>query len=335
MNIFNPTATYDIGDGLRCKLEIIRNFKKFNSREYIDAKVELLNKYMQHFKLSTCIVAVSGGIDSAIVLGLVKYASTQRKSPITNIIPVLLPALNTVGVTGQDASTCRGEDLCRSLNLNPTIINLEKLSAEFKSAVESKTTLLPGKAWASGQLIPCLRTPVLYYLANLATEMNLPAIICGTTNKDEGAYLGYVGKASDGMVDVQLISDLHKSEVYAVGKKFNLPSSVMTAIPTGDMHDGRCDEEVFGASYDFVELYLNYLTCPKKGKIKWIKSLTEDEKRLFKMFARNLENLHDYNSHKYLARSPAVHLDLIPNRVPGEWGVPSKPLKALLHELRK
>lgn len=140
-------------------------------------------------------------------------------------------------------------------------------------------------------------------------------------NRDEGAYLGYVGKASDGMVDVQLISDLHKSEVYACARFLDVPDSIIGAVCTGDMFDGRVDEEVFGTSYDFVELYLWYLNLNNFHQEKFKKSLDEESLEKFNMYASNLENLHSYNAHKYLAGSPAVHLDIFESNVKGGWQI--------------
>ncbi|GHB83824.1 hypothetical protein GCM10010347_63400 [Streptomyces cirratus] len=31
------------------------------------------------------------------------------------------------------------------------------------------------------------------------------------------------------------------------------------------------------------------------------------------------ESLHGLNAHKYVARSPAIHLDVLPAAVPGDW----------------
>ena len=139
------------------------------------------------------------------------------------------------------------------------------------------------------------------------------------TLKDEGAYLGYVGKASDGMVDVQIISDIHKSEVYQVAHELEIPKSIIEATPSGDMYDSRTDETVFGASYDFVELYLNYLNMKDSEKEKLISSLDEKSKEQFDFYAKNLENLHKYNLHKYMAKSPAIHLDLYDSSIKGGW----------------
>jgi len=181
--------------------------------------------------------------------------------------------------------------------------------------------------------VPVMRTPVLYYIANLFTQNGDPAIICGTTNKDEGAYLGYVGKASDGMVDVQLISDIHKSEVYAVAEELGVPRANIEVIPTGNMFDNRTDVEVFGASYDFVELYLDFISNTADKQEKFIKSLDAVSLSIFSSMSKNLENLHKHNFHKYLAGSPAVHLDLYENNVPGKWGAQNPYLKKLLNEL--
>ncbi|OGJ46292.1 NAD(+) synthase, partial [Candidatus Peregrinibacteria bacterium RIFOXYA12_FULL_33_12] len=162
--------------------------------------------------------------------------------------------------------------------------------------------------------------PILYYLTSLLTQNNLPAIVCGTTNKDEGSYLGYYGKASDGMVDVQLISDIHKSEVYELGNLLNIPKNITEAAPSGDMFDGKNDEEVFGAPYDFVELYLEYLSIKnKKIKTTIQKTWSAKAKNQFKQLSDNLEALHNYNKHKYLVASPAMHLDIYKYSIPEGW----------------
>ena len=42
------------------------------------------------------------------------------------------------------------------------------------------------------------------------------------------------------------------------------------------MYDSRTDETVFGASYDFVELYLNYLNMEESEKEKILNEINED-----------------------------------------------------------
>ena len=301
--------------------ELLTNFRKkrnFNVKEYIDKKADLLNRYMSKSGLTACVVAISGGIDSAVVLGLVNYASKKENSPIQKIIPMLLPILKSTGVTNQSEATERGKELCESLGIKPYVIDLTDVNNRIRECLEPVLGIT-GEDWAIGQLGPYSRTPMLYYTTSLLNQAGFGAIVCGTTNKDEGAYLGYVGKASDGMVDVQIISDIHKSEVYKVAEELSIPKSIIDVIPTGDMYDNRNDEMVFGASYDFVEIYLNYLAMEDEEKKNLYAKLSEESKAQFDFYAKNLENLHRYNQHKYISKSPAVHLDLYDSSVKGGW----------------
>lgn len=318
MKVYNEQSNKSISEQLMDILGNIRKNRKFNAEEYIEQKSNLLNEYMNKYGLKACVVAISGGIDSAIVLGILKKASERPDSPIKRIIPMLLPVMKSTGVTNQCEATERGKELCEKLGLKPYIVELSKINAEIRNTLEPEIGI-KGEDWAIGQLAPYSRTPILYYTTSLLNQAGFGAIICGTTNKDEGAYLGYLGKASDGMVDVQIISDIHKSEVYKVAKELQIPKSIIEVTPSGDMYDNRTDETVFGASYDFVELYLNYLNMEDIEKEKLISGLDENSKEQFNFYAKNLENLHRYNLHKYMAKSPAIHLDLYDSSVKGGW----------------
>eukprot|EP00957_Ditylum_brightwellii_P197159 15021551-Ditylum_brightwellii.AAC.1 len=89
----------------------------------------------------------------------------------------------------------------------------------------------------------------------------------GTGNQDEDGYLAYFCKAGDGVVDVQLISDLHKSEVYTVSKALGVPEATVVAPPSADLWDGQTDEDELGFTYDFIELFTGaYLPLDEAGQ---------------------------------------------------------------------
>lgn len=318
MKVYNKQYNQPLQNGLRHELQKIRLKRNFNEQTYIKEKAKKLNQYMRICNLSSCVVALSGGVDSAIVYGIIKYAQNMEDSPINTIIPVTLPALNNSGVTNQEETLIKVNELCCKFGDTPIIIKMDSINEEIRKEVDYKLNI-KGKDWAKGQLVPYSRTSVLYYITSLLSQKDQSGIIVGTTNRDEGGYLGYVGKASDGMVDVQLISDIHKSEVYKVAHELGVPESIIKAIPTGDMYDHRIDEEVFGTPYDFVELYINYLNFSDDEKREFKESLSRFDIKQFLEFAENLENLHSYNSHKYLGLSPAVHLDLFDSSVKGGW----------------
>ena len=318
MKVYNNKLNEPLDESLKQKLIKIRKVRNFDADKYIKEKAYRLNQYMSICKLSSCVVAISGGVDSAVVYGLIKFAQKQPDSPIKNVIGINLPALNNSGVTNQEETIKKAKELGNRFNDTIKVINISDINLEIQKEVHDKLDII-GDDWAKGQLVPYSRTSVLYYITSLLTQQNKSGILVGTTNLDEGGYLGYVGKASDGMVDVQLISDIHKSEVYKVANKLKIPKSIINAIPTGDMYDNREDIEVFGASYDFVEIYLNFLNLSVNDKKLFIKELSNVGKKQFKFYSNNLENLHKYNSHKYLGLSPAVHLDLFDSSISGGW----------------
>lgn len=317
MNIHNPNDHRTLTTDLQALLQDWQTCNPFDPVVYVQQKADKLNRYMHASNLKACVVAVSGGVDSALVLGIVHYASHIAGSPIEQIVPVLLPVFDRHAATNQDVATQRGLELCTALGLQPCLIDLTSAHQTTKTIVDSALNV-QGEGWASGQLVAYQRTPALYYVTSLLSQQGRPAILVGTTNFDEGAYLGYFGKASDGLVDIQLISDIHKSEVFTCAQLLGTPESILLAVPTGDMYDGRIDEEVFGASYAGVELFLRGKMAPDLLQTS-LAALPADSVARFTELSRRLEELHRYNHHKYLGKSPAVHLDVITRRIQNGW----------------
>ncbi len=318
MRIYNPQTTESLLPELHTALATLRRRRDFDAARYIRAKIIVLNTYMRNAGLNACVLGVSGGVDSAVALGLAARAQAQADSPITKIVAALMPIFDP-GATHQSEATAKGRKVAQQFGIEPITVDLSAGHAALKSTVDAAMGV-PGEPWASGQLVSYARTPALYYITSLLTQQGFAGILLGTTNRDEGGYLGFIGKASDAMVDVQILSDLHKSEIYAVARALEVPESILQATPTGDMYDARPDEEVFGAPYDFVELYLLWKDLGSAGEQEALQQGWSAEAHAqFAFFAQNLEELHRYNRHKYIGKSPAVHLDILHASTPGGW----------------
>lgn len=303
-------------EGLGVELSELRRGRNFNVVEYVDRKIEKIVSYFDEYGLDTAVVALSGGVDSAVVYALLKKVQALRGDVLKNVVALTLPVYETTGVTNQLDTRNRAKELTDSFGDRLFEIDLSMPHVELCERIEGELGIVGGD-WARGQVASYLRTPAYYYVTSLLMQGGGRPVFCGTTNRDEGAYLGYFGKASDGMVDLQLISDIHKSEVFEVAKYLGVVDVILDAVPTGDMYDNRSDEEVFGAPYDFVELYL---LLKERGCVESCKSrLGGDDIRAFEVFQKNVEDLHRFNKHKYLGCSPAVHLDVIEARIKGGW----------------
>jgi NAD+ synthetase len=305
---------------LNTLVSYFRDCRGFDVEHYISAKIALLRHYFFNMRIDTCIVGVSGGVDSAVVLGLLQGVLKLPNSPLQRVIPVLLP-MHCVGATQQTMATQRGEAVASHFHLTESTIDLSDIHRILSHTVDVQVGI-HANAWAAGQLVSYLRTPVLYYYAALLQQEGMKSIVCGTTNRDEGAYLGFFGKASDGMVDLQVISDIHKSEVYQIARKLSVPSCILNASPSGDTYDGKTDEEMLGVSYDFVELYLHWLNLPcPKNKNNILASLSDLAKKEFERGAACIEKRHQTNFHKYFDGTPALHMDVYQRAVIGGWQI--------------
>lgn len=304
---------------LQTMLTRFRQHRGFNAHSCLKAKTKLVNDYMNASGLSSVVVGVSGGVDSAVVLGMLAHAKKQPGSPIRRIIAALLPYLNSSGTTNQQDATDLGNEVAKHFGAEVALIDLSQSLSTVKKVTDS-ALCMDGNAWASGQLVSYLRTPVLFYLTSLLTQQGSPGILVGTTNRDEGGYIGYFGKAADAMVDLQLISDLHKSEVFALAQNLGVPKAVIDRAPTGDIYDGRNDEQLIGAPYDFIELYSLYLSmCSAEEQVQLLQSLGEEAQKQFVTWQSRLDILNRQNTHKYLGGSVAVNLDVYERAVPGGW----------------
>ncbi|MFN8606475.1 MAG: NAD(+) synthase [Vulcanimicrobiota bacterium] len=293
---------------LQERLAAFRRQRNFRPERYLEARLRLLNDYFRESGIQAAVVGVSGGIDSAVVLALLARVPALRR-----VVPALIPMFVEAGATNQDLATARGREVIAALGLSEALVDLSEPLRVTKASVDQGYGRV-GQPWAAGQLVSYLRTPALYYLTALLSEDGLPCVLCGTTNRDEGSYIGFFGKASDGMVDLQPISDLHKSEVRQLAELLGIPTSIMQATPTGDTYDGRPDELMIGAPYDFLELYEHWL-CTGRPALE----LEADAMAQWQQYAGALEELHAKNLHKYLVGSVAVHLDVLERPVPGGW----------------
>lgn len=300
--------------------------RAFDAETVLKQKIEKINNFFRVNELDSAVVGISGGIDSALVFSLLRKASFEQDSPIKKIVACVLP-IRCKGTTDQDEATAKAINFIKHRNkarYEEDIIELvhapltEALHGYMQASQEG--TSRGYGAWEIGQLASIVRTPFLYFQAAVLQARGLKSIVVGTTNRDEGAYIGFFGKASDAMVDLQPIADLHKSEVYALSLLLNVPHDIMAATPKGDVWDGKSDEEMIGAPYWFLEMFLimkDYNLWYLADEL--FKNNEEEWHDQYLKYSGNIEVIHYKNRHKYKVGSPAHFIDVMQRKVNGGW----------------
>lgn len=294
-------------------VNIAKQKRGFVAEDILETKINAINTFFANQRLNAAVVGVSGGIDSALVYKLLVAAAKVPDSPLKHVRALLMP-INCTGTTNQDIATERGLKVAENTEFSDyRICELGNICESYiaKATHEGVTD------WAIGQLASILRTPNMYFHAALLQQSGLKSITVGTINRDEGAYLGFFGKASDAMVDLQPIADLHKSEVYALAKLLNVHEDILNATPAGDVWDNRSDEEMIGAPYWFIELYQLIRDYGLHDMVDRL-ILTVEERIMYLKYQQSIEMQHAINAHKYQVQYPSHYIDILPREY--SWG---------------
>ena len=230
---------------------------------------EWIKKYCKKNKLTSLIVGISGGIDSALVSTL--CAETGLPTYVLSM-PIKQ----------------KKDQLSRARNhadwLKSKYNNIHFLEVDLTNLFDLFQTTIPKNYHTDLSLANTrsrLRMVTLYQYAGA-----LKGIVVGTGNKIEDFGVGFFTKYGDGGVDISPIADLTKTQVRELAKELGIHSDILTAAPTDGLWDtDRTDEEQLGASYEELEWAMSY---NKKQDV-----LTDRQKEVLKIYKKfNKMNKH-------------------------------------------
>ncbi|KAG9393924.1 NAD synthetase [Carpediemonas membranifera] len=276
---------------LQQALEEYRKERGFDAKAFVERKCTMFNEYMSQHGLRAAVVSTSGGVDSAVTLGLAAYASKMPDSPIAKVLAIAQPIHSTAKIQN------RAYDVAKAFGVEIVTVDQSKVHTEVCGLVQDALGF-EGNSFIDGQMRSYMRTPVNFYIAQVLASQGLPAIVLGTGNYDEDGFLLYFSKAGDGCADIQLIADLHKSEVFKVGAELGVPELVLNAPPSADLWDDQTDEAELGCTYDFVELYHWYRSSSEVKQAEWKASLTPEALDVFTKSEEAVVRTHRRNQHK-------------------------------------
>jgi NAD+ synthase len=217
----------------------------------IRKRVDFLKDYVKNSGTRGLLIAISGGIDSAVAAGLCKKA-TDELSGETGI------EYKTVGVFQPYGEQTDIEDsyaTARAFELKYQIeTNIEEAVGEIALEIEYglKTIGVHQHVSRGGKGNIKARTRMVMQYA-LAFELNL--LVVGTDHASE-AITGFFTKYGDGAVDITPLSSLSKRQVRSLAAKLGVPQIVLDKAPTAGLWDGQTDEDELGITYGDNSDYL-------------------------------------------------------------------------------
>ena len=196
-----------------------------------------IQDYADSAGISTLVIGISGGIDSAVVSALCAHTGLRT-------IAVSMPIRQRADL--HDLSLRQGQWLTQRFpNVQHEIIDLTPVFDQFAHSVSDHHNLL---ALANSR--SRLRMVTLYQIAQAHG-----GIVVGTGNRVEDFGVGFFTKYGDGGVDISPIGDCWKTDVWAMGRELGIIDDIITAAPTdGLWDDGRTDQDQLGMSYADLEL---------------------------------------------------------------------------------
>lgn len=187
-------------------------------------------------------LGLSGGIDSAVTAAILTEALGPDKVVIAHL-----------GIDSNPIQTRRAEALATGLGLrfanvdltDACAVTLDAIYTALRKAGYDLDTLMARaseKPTIHGGFRSCFRAPVLDFLAKVVGD----GLVQGTGNMCEDLFLRYYQKRGDGAVDVNILANLSKGEVYQLAwyLKDRFPGArqayidTIAAVPSADLWAG-------------------------------------------------------------------------------------------------
>jgi NAD+ synthase len=226
------------------------------------------------------VVGISGGIDSAVVLGLAVRAFGPK-----NVVAVMMPDKDSDPISEKLA-----RELAARFGVEPLLENLtaalegfdcyrrrddavKRVFPEFDAAKGYKSKIvLPQDLLEAGTLnffsvtiiapdgreesrpLPPREFLEIVAASNLKQRSRMSTLyfhaearqyaVIGTANKNEHDQ-GFFVKYGDGGVDIQAIAHLFKTQVYQLSRHLGVPEGIQKRTPTTDTYSAPCDQQEF------------------------------------------------------------------------------------------
>lgn len=217
--------------------------------EIIEALILGIRDYTEKNGLKKFTIALSGGMDSSLVLTLLRLMQKQT--------PIEIEAIFMPGFFSSSLSFDLSYDLCRNLGIKLTSMPIKFIHSTIKTAYRDNFgTELAGVADENIQ--SRLRGALIYMRSNAVNSA-----VLNTSNKSELA-VGYSTIYGDSVGALSVLGDLWKSEIFQIAEYINrkhgnlIPQDIIKRPPSAELRENQEDAHSLPA-YDRLDPLLEAL----------------------------------------------------------------------------
>ena len=266
------------------RARIDKAHKKFETlteselKEIVMSQTFALNEYAAKTNMKSFLVALSGGIDSAVVLAVAYLASKASGLPVE---AVYMPSQ-----FNSQLSYELSNQMCQNLGIKLRVINLkfihQTLKMTFKDGIGEELVGL-----ADENIQSRLRGCLIYARSN-----QTGAMVLNTSNKSE-LSVGYSTLYGDSVGAISILGDLYKTEVYQLASFINthfdkiIPEKIINRPPSAELREDQKDEDSL-PPYDRLDLILECLLSYQYSldDIIGLNISPEELRRVYNLFNR-------------------------------------------------
>lgn len=226
-----------------------------NPQALIDNRVKAIRDYHASINVTKAEIDVSGGLDSAVLVGLLAKA----------LGPENITAVHS-GINSNPEHRERAQEVCDVFGVKLIYIDLtplyEKLVATMLLSIadayrEENPIILPqlhNMALKDPTILGSIRSTLRAPVGRGFNRIMGGGIRHGTGNECEDRWARFYQKGGDGEVDTNPIAMLAKGEVFQLALALGVPKSIIKAMPSPDLWgkgDAHNDEDEYADYFGF------------------------------------------------------------------------------------